>query len=199
MATCSTCNRRGHFGTVCMLEFNAWRDKKKLRGEGARINKVAGQEEYSDSKNDDDDGYGLLPAIPPQKKKNYGLCRWDLCRKIMIRTLSISMLRPIVSLISADLVDRPFDGTAKFLSRDTGQNSSLSRDPGTGRDRINPSFISLSSFHPFEVIPYCSGMKKALYITANVQLQSYNCLSYAILKLWIWPAMEWLRYEKMRQ
>ena len=75
MATCSTCNRRGHFGTVCMLEFNAWRDKKKLRGEGARINKVAGQEEYSDSKNDDDDGYGLLPAIPPQKKMNYGLCR----------------------------------------------------------------------------------------------------------------------------
>ena len=31
--------------------------------------------------------------------------------------------------------NRPFDGTAKFLSRDTGQKWALSRDPGTGQNK----------------------------------------------------------------
>ena len=38
------------------------------------------------------------------------------------------------------IMSRPFDGTAIFVSRDTGQKSALSRDPGTGRDRINEAF-----------------------------------------------------------
>ena len=48
--------------------------------------------------------------------------------------------------------NRPFDVTAKFLSRKTGQKSSLSRDSGTGRDRINASLYSLSLCPPFSVI-----------------------------------------------
>ena len=54
-ASCSVCNRRGHFSTVCMADFYAWRDKN-LRREGAKINKVAGQNEYSDYSEFDDAG-----------------------------------------------------------------------------------------------------------------------------------------------
>ena len=53
-ATCSTCNRCGHFNTVCMVDFYSWRDKN-LRGENPRINKIGG-EEYSDSEYDESSG-----------------------------------------------------------------------------------------------------------------------------------------------
>ena len=44
----------------------------------------------------------------------------------------------------------PFDGTGKFLFRDTGKKTSLSRDPGTGRGRINASFLASFHFHHWE-------------------------------------------------
>ena len=54
-ATCSTCRGRGHFATVCMADYYAWRDKhlRPNNTDGARVAGITGEEQYSDSEYDE--------------------------------------------------------------------------------------------------------------------------------------------------
>ena len=54
-ATCSTCRCRGHFATVCMADYYAWRDKhlRPNNTDGARVAGITGEEQYSDSEYDE--------------------------------------------------------------------------------------------------------------------------------------------------